>query len=129
MEWAVETTDAIKALLPPELPEMGYDPYWASIYPAKIITSPGESVSMALRLKNRGHITISGKLRLKSYGNLIFEKVEYSFAIPPGETKDIGFTVKSADNASPGVHVVTADILCNTELFAEFTQGYIVLEK
>ena len=129
MNWAVETTDAIKALLPPAHPEMGYNPYWATFYPAKIKIKPGEKVRMALRLKNCSYGKITGKFRLKSHGNLNFDNEVREYDLAPGEIKDFSFFVKSAATISPGIYIITADILYDNEMFAEFPLGYLELEK
>jgi glyoxylase-like metal-dependent hydrolase (beta-lactamase superfamily II) len=129
MNWAVETTDVIKALLPPAHPEIGFNPYWATFYPAKIKSNSGEKVQMSLRLSNFSTILISGKFRLKSYGNISLDNDVHEFAIEAGEIKDFPFTVKCAISASPGIHIITADILYDNEVFAEFPQGYVVLER
>ena len=129
MNWAVATTDAIKALLPPAHPDMGYDPYWATFYPAKIKIKPGEKAGLTLRLKNNSYTKIPGKFLLKSYGNLSFDKEAQEYILQPGETKDIAFFVKSPITASVGIYIITADIIFDNELYAEFPQGYIELVK
>jgi glyoxylase-like metal-dependent hydrolase (beta-lactamase superfamily II) len=125
LDWAVNTTDAIMAILPPVLPEMAFNPYWATFYPARVRIRPGEEVTMALRLKNPGKCRITGRFRLKSYGNIRFGEDVYSFELKPGETKDISFKVKVSPEHSPGIHIITADILCNDEFFAEIPQGFL----
>lgn len=125
MAWAVNTADAIAALLKPHLPETGYNPYWASFYPARMKVFPGEKVKMALRIKNFCNTGISGHFRLKNYGNIIFEQEEYTYELQSGESKDIRFTVKVSKVPAPGIHIITADIYCNNELFGELPQGFL----
>ncbi len=125
MAWAVNTTDAILSLLKPHLPETGYNPYWAAFYPARIKVLPGQKVKMALRIKNYCNTGISGHFRLKNYGNIIFEQEIYPYELKPGESKDICFTVKISKVPAPGIHIITADIYCDDELFAELPQGFL----
>jgi len=125
MDWAVKTTDIIRAILPSGLPEMGYDPYWTTFYPARLKVKPGEQVRIALRLRNSGENWIRGQFRLKKYGNISFSQEVYLYELKPGEMKDIPLLVEVSAVPSPGIHIITADILCNDELFAELPQGYL----
>ena len=84
---------------------------------------------MALRLKNNSYTKISGKFSLKNYGNFSFDKEVEEYVLQPGETKDIAFYVKSPTTASDGINIITADIIFDNELYAEFPQGYIELVK
>ena len=125
MDWAVNTTDVIRAILPPDLPEMGYNPYWATFYPARTRVKPGEHVRIALRLRNSGNNRIRGQFRLKNYGNISFSQEEYPYDLKPGEMKDIPLLVQVSAIPAPGIHIITADIICNDELYAEFPQGFL----
>ena len=129
MKWALETTDAITALLPTPHPEIAYDPYWAVFYPARIIVKPGEEVQIALRLKNHAEHSVTGKIWTRSYGNLIIEQESLEYTLAPGEQKDFPLLVKIDKNASPGVHIVAADIEYDGFIFAEFAHGYIQIDE
>jgi glyoxylase-like metal-dependent hydrolase (beta-lactamase superfamily II) len=125
MDWAVSTTDVIRAILPPGLPEIGYDPYWATFYPARTRVTPGEQIRIALRLRNSGSNRIRGQFRLKNYGNISFAQKEYPFDLKPGEMKDFPLLVQVSVVPARGIHIITADIICNDELYAELPQGFL----
>jgi glyoxylase-like metal-dependent hydrolase (beta-lactamase superfamily II) len=125
MAWAVNATDAITALLKPDLPETGYNPYWASFYPARIKVEPGEEATMALRLKNPEKSMARASIRLKGYGDFKVEAGTSKFVLKPGEVKDIPFVIQCNNKAAAGLHIVTADIMINDECFSELPQGYI----
>ncbi len=129
MKWALETTDAITALLPGPNQEIAYDPYWAVFYPARIIAKPGGEVQIALRLKNHAEHSVKGKIWTRSYGDLIIEQGSLEYTLAPGEQKDFSLRVKINENASSGVHIVTADIEYDGFLFAEFAHGYIQIDE
>ena len=129
MKWALETTDAITALLPTPYPEIAYDPYWAVFYPTRIIAKPGEEVQIAVRLKNHAEHSVTGKIWTRSYGNIIIEQEPVEYTLAPGEQKDFPFFVKINKNASSGVHIVTADIEYDGLMFAEFAHGYIQIDE
>lgn len=129
LNWAIETTDALRSLLPPPLPDLGYDPYWATFYPSRIHLQAGEKTEIMLRLKNYTNRTISGKYQLKGYGNIIFEKKLVEYELKPGETKDLPVVVKSKITAKNGIHIVTADIEYDNHVFGEYPQAYIEIDE
>ncbi len=125
LKWATTTTDAITALLPPPFQEMGFDPYWASFYPARTHARAGEEVKIMLRLKNyTGHAFV-GRFYPKAYGNISIGKKVVEYSLNAGETREFPVIVKVNANASKGIHVITADIGFLGELFAEYPQAYI----
>ena len=129
MAWVVNTTDAIAALLKPHLPETGYNPYWASFYPARIKGKPGEEATMVLRLKNPDKSLARGSFRLKCYGDFKTDQDVVEFSLKPGEVKDIPFVIQCNNKAAAGLHIVTADITIEEEVYAEFPQGYVEVNE
>jgi glyoxylase-like metal-dependent hydrolase (beta-lactamase superfamily II) len=125
VEWATETTDAIRALLSPPHQDLGFDPYWASFYPARVQIQPGEETEIALRLKNHTNQTISGKYQVKGYGNITLDNNVIEYTLGPGETRDFPVVVKAGILARKGIHIVTADIEYGNQVFGEYPQGYI----
>ena len=129
LKWALETTDAITALLPPPHPEIGYDPYWAAFYPARVNARPGEEVQITLRLKNHANRSVTGKIWTRSYGDLVVEQESVEYVLEPGEQQEFPLNVKVEKTASTGVHIVTADIEYDGFMFAEFTHGYVQINE
>lgn len=129
VEWAVKATDAIKSLLTPPNLEMGYNPYWATFYPAKVRIKAGEETRIALRLKNKADYVINGKFLLKSYGDILLDQKPVEYILGPGETKDFSILLKSKKTARAGIHIVTADIEYNHELYGELPQGYVQIDE
>lgn len=129
VEWAVKATDAIKSLLTPPNLEMGYNPYWATFYPAKVRIKAGEETRIALRLKNKADYVINGKFLLKSYGDILLDQKPVEYILGPGETKDFSILVKSKKTARAGIHIVTADIEYNHKLYGELPQGYVQIDE
>jgi glyoxylase-like metal-dependent hydrolase (beta-lactamase superfamily II) len=128
-EWASKTTDAIKDLLPPDNPDLAYDPYWASFYPARIHIKAGDKVEISLRLKNYSGKALTGKCRLKCYGDFTFENEVIAYEMKTGETKDFPVIVKSKKSAGKGIHIITADIEYDNTVFAEFPQAYLQIDE
>jgi hypothetical protein len=110
IRWTEETTTAIRSLLSPPFQDLGYDPYWASFYPARVNLQPGKSAELTLRLKNYSNRTLSGKYLLKGYGNIIFEKKTTDYQLKPGETKDFPIVIKCETPVEKGIHITTTDI-------------------
>jgi glyoxylase-like metal-dependent hydrolase (beta-lactamase superfamily II) len=129
VHWATETTDAIRALLYPPYQELGFSPYWAAFYPARVHVQAGESVEIALRLRNYTNQPIAGQYRLKGYGNITFDKEVAEYALDPGETKDFPVRVTTKKSAGNGIHIVTADIGFGHQVFGEYPQGYIEISQ
>ncbi len=129
LDWSIKTTDAIRSLLPPPYQELGYDPYWASFYPARVHIQPGDEIEISLRLKNYSGKIISGKCWLKGYGDIIFGKKIIQYVLNPGEIKDFPVIVKSKKTAGKGIHIVTADIEYGNNVFAEFPQAYVQIDE
>jgi glyoxylase-like metal-dependent hydrolase (beta-lactamase superfamily II) len=125
LKWAVNTTDAIRAILPSGFEETSFNPYWASFYPARTITKPGDKITLAFRIKNDGLSGLSGRFSLNGYDFLTFNNPHYPFLVLPGETKDIEFSTVLSERIKPGVYLITADILCNGRLYREFAEGYV----
>ncbi|VAW19681.1 hypothetical protein MNBD_BACTEROID01-2281 [hydrothermal vent metagenome] len=129
LDWSIKTTDAIRSLLTPPHQELGYDPYWASFYPARVHIQPGGEIEISLRLKNYSGKIISGKCRLKGYGDIIFKKAIVQYILNPGEIKDFPVIVKSKKTAGKGIHIVTADIEYGNNVFAELPQAYVQIDE
>ena len=128
--FAVATEDkAITALLPPPIQDLGYDPYWASFYPTRVHIQAGEEAEIALRLKNYTNKPLSGKYRLKGYGDLILEKKAIEYNLNPSETKDFPVKIKSKDSAGKGIHILTVDIDYDKYIFGEYPQAYIEIDE
>ncbi len=128
-EWATETTDAVTALLSPPFQDLGYDPYWASFYPARVHVKPGAEVRIALRLKNYTNRELTGTFSPVAYGNLSFRERTVSYDLMPGETRDIPFTVTVDKKAGKGIHIVTANIVYDGELYVEYPQAYLEIDE
>ncbi len=128
-EWTLKTTDAITNLLPPGQSETGFNPYWASFYPAKITMSPGQEKQVVLNIINRANHPVSGRIWLKTSDDIEFNKKMVDYVIEPGENGAIPIIIKAKDRSQPGTHILTADIEFDNELFGEFPQGYIIIDE
>ncbi len=128
-EWAMNTTDAITGLLPPGQSETGFNPYWASFYPAKITMSPGQEKQVVLNIMNRANHSVSGKIWLKSSDHIEFKKKMVNYVIEPGENGAIPIIIKAKDTGQSGTHILTADIEFDKTFFGEFPQGYIIIDE
>ena len=128
-EWAMNTTDAITKLLPPGKSETGFNPYWASFYPAKTAISPGEEKKVFLRITNRADHHVSGKIWLKSSDNVLFRQNTMNYELGPGENGNIPVIIQVKDSVRPGTYIVTADIEFDNEFFGEFPHGYIIIDE
>ena len=128
-EWAMHTTDAITGLLPPGQSETGFNPYWASFYPAKVSIKPGEEKKVFLRIINRAGHHLSGKIWLKSSDDILFRQTTINYDLEPGEDGNIPVFIKVKETGQTGTHILTADIAFDKTFFGEFPQGYIVIDE
>ena len=128
LNWATRTTDAIFALLTPPCQELGYDPYWASFYPARFHVKAGTEVTIALRLKNYTTHILSGTFYPKAYGDISFVTNRIEYTLQPGETKDFPFMAQVRTKAGKGIHIITADINYNGQLYTEYPQAYLEID-
>ena len=128
-EWSMKTTDAITNLLPPGHSETGFNPYWASFYPAKVTMKPGREKKVFLRITNRANHSVSGKIRLKSSDDIFFRDKTINYDLEPGENGNIPVIIKVKDIVRPGIYIVTADLEFDKTLFGEFPQGYIIIDE
>ena len=129
VQWAAETTDALTSLLPSPYPEFGYEPYWITIYPARIKAKKGDEIQVMIRVKNPAKAPISGLIRPKFYGELKIKKEPIEFRLLPGEQKDFPVQIKVDKEAQTGIHIITADIEFNEEIMAELPQGYLQIDE
>ncbi|NOY37298.1 MAG: MBL fold metallo-hydrolase [Chlorobi bacterium] len=125
LNWAIETTDIITALLSPPHPELGFNPYWVTFYPARVYAKPGDEVQISLRIKNPGKRMVYGMFRPKNYGNLAIQEKSVEYTLQPGEQRDFPLKIKVERSAQTGVHIITADVQFDGEVYAELPQGYI----
>jgi glyoxylase-like metal-dependent hydrolase (beta-lactamase superfamily II) len=128
-EWAVITTDAITALLPPGHSELGFNPYWANFYPAKFAMERGEEKDVLLRIKNTASHYVSGKIWMKSSDDIQFRKKTIDFNLGPGENGEIPVNIRVKVSCLPGTYIITADIEFDHEFFGEYPQGYIIIDE
>ncbi|MFO7669354.1 MAG: MBL fold metallo-hydrolase [Bacteroidales bacterium] len=128
-EWAMTTTEAIRSLLSPRHSEMGFNPYWASFYPAKMITTPGKETEMLLQMINRESHPVSGTIRMKSSDEIIFRNQTIPFVLGPGEKGAIPVIMKTGRAGRSGTHIITADITFDNELFGELPLGYLQINE
>jgi len=128
MEWGIETTAAIRDLLGPERADIGYNPYWVTYYPAKTAVKEGERVSVSLRIVNDAEHDVCGYVRPRGYGDVEFEVDEAVYEAGRGEVCKVPLVVKVKKGARKGIHVLTADVEYDGELFGEPVIGYIVVE-
>ncbi len=129
LDWSIETTDAIRSLLPPPDQNLGFDPYWASFYPVRTKMKAGQQTKIVLRVKNDTGKTVSGRFKVTGYGDVVFENEGFDYELNPGETKDFPVRVKSKKSAGKGIHIVTADIEFDGNVFGEYPQAYIELDE
>ncbi len=129
IDWAITTTDIIKDLLPPGHSEIGFNPYWATFYPAKIFTGPGEKRRVVLRLTNAASHPVSGKVWLKSHAIISFPDQVLGYELGPGEVGSIPVDFKARPGAFPGTYIITADIEFDGEYFVEYPEGYITIDE
>lgn len=129
VQWATETTDALTSLLPMPYPEFGYEPYWITFYPARVILKKGEETQVMIRIKNPAKASISGNIWPKFYGELNIEEAPIEFMLQPGEQKDFPLKIKVNKDAQAGINIITADVELNEKLMAEFPQGYIQIDE
>lgn len=127
--WAIETSDAIRALLSPPLQDLGFDPYWATFYPVRTKCIKGEQIRVDLRLKNCSMNEVRGQYKIKSYGNLFIEDVFVGYQLKPGETKIFPVNILVDKKAKKGIHIITADIEIDGQTYAEYPQGYIEIDE
>ncbi len=127
--WSVVTTDAIRALLSPPIQDLGFDPYWVSFYPVRTKIKSGQEVKKNIRLKNYTKNPVTGHFKLKSYGDIAFENEIINYTLNPGETKDFPVRIRVENFAGKGIHIVTADIEFNGQVFGEYPQAYIELDE
>jgi glyoxylase-like metal-dependent hydrolase (beta-lactamase superfamily II) len=128
-EWAMTTTDAIKNTLPPGHSETGFNPYWATFYPAKTTLVPGGETEMHLRIVNRKSHTVSGTIWLHSSEDVVFTDQVISYTISPGETGKIAVALSVEQKCRPGTHIITADIEFDNEFYGELPTGYIQIDE
>ena len=128
-EWAMTTTDAIKNTLPPGQSETGFNPYWASFYPAKMTVAPGKETEMVLRIVNRKSHPVSGTIWLKSSEDIIFANPRVSYTISPGETGSFAVALSVKRKYRPGTHIITADLEYDHAFYGELPTGYIQIDE
>lgn len=129
LHWSIETSDAIRSLLCPPYQDLGYNPYWASFYPVRMKLKSGQEAQTFLRLKNSSNKTVSGKFKIKCYGNVMFNNDIINYELSSGETKDFPVEIKFGNSAENGIYVVTADIDFGGQIFSEYPQAYIELDE
>lgn len=128
-EWAMSTTDVIKSVLPPGHSEIGFNPYWASFYPAKITIKSGGESEMILHIKNVENRSVSGTIWLKSSEKIGFLRKAIPYVIGPQETGTFPVSVQVKKSSPAGTHIITADITVDNELFGELPLGYIQIDE
>jgi glyoxylase-like metal-dependent hydrolase (beta-lactamase superfamily II) len=127
--WAMAATDATVTLLPPGQSETGFDPYWASFYPAKIRLNPGEKAEVLLRIRNSSGHGISGRAMVKSHGSIRISQHVVKYEMGPGEDGEIPVGITVTSGGRPGTYILTADIETGDELFGEYPLGYIIINE
>lgn len=128
LEWGIETTAAIRDLLGGEHADVGYNPYWATYYPVTTSAKGGESVDVVLRIVNDAERGVSGVVWPRCYGDVEFEVDKVGYEAKAGEVCEIPLSVKVKREARKGIHVLTADVEYDGELFGEPVIGYVVVE-
>ncbi len=124
-EWAVNTTDALRNILPPGRSEVGFNPYWASFYPAKLGMKPGEKREVVLRIKNKESHPVAGMVWLKGSEDISLSDRAIPYKLGPGEDGSLKVSVSVKKTGRPGTHIITADVEFDHELFGEFPHAYI----
>ncbi len=128
-EWAITTTDAIKNVLPPQHSETGFNPYWATFYPAKITIAPGGEREILLRIINKKSHPVSGTIRMKSSEEIVFADPSIHYELKPGEDGSISVAFSVKKTGRPGTHIITADMEFDNEFFGELPTGYIQIDE
>jgi len=128
-EWAMSTTDAIKNTLPAGQSETGFNPYWASFYPALTGMTAGKETEVFLRIVNRKSYSVSGTIRLRSSEDIVFDNETIPYTISPGETGSIALALSVKKKCPPGTHIITADIEFDNEFYGELPTGYIQIDE
>ena len=129
LKWATSTSDALRNILPPGRSEVGFNPYWASFYPAKQSMKPGEKTEVHLRIKNKESRPVAGTVCLKSTGDIVFGERELSYSLGPGEEGSLTVSLSLRKTCRPGIHLITADMEFDQEFFGEFPQAYIQVDE
>ncbi len=128
-EWARKTTDDITSVLPPGRSEIGFNPYWASFYPATLKLKPGGETEVVLHMINKEQHSVSGTIRMKSSDDLVFRDETIDFELKPGENGAVPVSIKAKKTGRPGTHIITADLEFDGEFFGELPQGYIQIDE
>ena len=128
MIFAQKTAAAIRDLLGGEHADVGYNPYWVTYYPARMAAKDGESVNVVLRIVNDAERRVTGVVWARGYGDVEFEVEEVEYEAKAGEVCEIPLMVKVKEGARKGIHVLTADVEYDGELFGEPVTGYVVVE-
>jgi len=129
VEWAVKTTDVITSCLMPGHSEIGFNPYWATFYPAKSHVHPGGDVQLFLRIINVADQGVPCRIILKGPDDIEFGEKVVETLIGPGETAEIPVRMHVGKKGRVGTHLITADIEFGNEIFGALPVGYIITDE
>jgi hypothetical protein len=129
LEWSVKTTDVITSCLVPGHSEIGFNPYWATFYPAKSEVQPGDDLQLFLRIINVADQGIPCRILFKGSEDIFFGERVVETLIGPGETAEIPVSIHLDKKGRMGTHLITADIEYGKEIFGALPVGYIVTDE
>jgi glyoxylase-like metal-dependent hydrolase (beta-lactamase superfamily II) len=123
-----ERADLINALTPWDDPNFAIDERWASFYPYGQEIEPGKEGSLELRLWN--HSTRDREIRVKLHlpEGVSAARSEVSLTIPARREGSMTFPLSIADDAEPGVSVITADIAGDDFNLKQWAEALVKIE-
>ena len=123
-----ERADLINALTPWDDPNFAIDERWASFYPYGQEIVRGKQGSLELRFWN--HSTRDRQIRVKLHlpEGLSAARSEVSLTIPARREGSMTFPLSIADDAKPGVSVITADIAGDDFNLKQWAEALVKIE-
>jgi len=123
-----ERADLINALTPWDDPNFAIDERWASFYPYGQEIEPGKQGSLELRFWN--HSVRDREIRVKLHlpEGVSAARSEVSLTIPARREGSMTFPLSIADDAKPGVSVITADIAGDDFDLKQWAEALVKIE-
>jgi len=123
-----ERADLINALTPWDDPNFAIDERWASFYPYGQEIVRGKQGSLELRFWN--HSVRDREIRVKLHlpEGVSAARSEVSLTIPARREGSMTFPLSIADDAEPGVSVITADIAGDDFNLKQWAEALVKIE-
>jgi len=113
----VELRGAFQELSADEDYRIGFDPYWVSALPYRVIVNPGGSAQVEILIRNYRDRPQGHRILLRSTPELQFEPAVIQGEVAIGGEIRVPVTVSAAAGAASGMRLVALDITaCGTRL-------------